>query len=271
MKRARQSSELAIQSEGPHQVAIDAILEGPPFNLSEIAEDQLPYWLQAVRWFAGVVPERPTAGEIAWRLEKLRIRSRLRIVAGDDFRGRVDEVKQLNDWFDEDSLGPIMMSGIGGIGKSALIAKFALQLPAETCLFWLDFDRADLAPDDAVSVLIALSQQASVQLEPFGSPDINGAPTRTRGSTLLDNSASSLCDSAIGRRFWCSTALRSRNTSKNIKRFGRFSRLSLRRRRRSELLSVAVPQLSGVKYRFKSHSHPPPSLRLRLSWTESEV
>lgn len=47
----------------------------------------------------------------------------------------------------------MLITGIGGVGKSALVARFQAQLPENQLLLWLDFDRADLAPDDAVSVL----------------------------------------------------------------------------------------------------------------------
>ena len=53
----------------------------------------------------------------------------------------------------------MVVTGIGGVGKSALVAHFALELPSETLQLWLDFDRADVAPDDAVSVLRLLFEQ----------------------------------------------------------------------------------------------------------------
>ena len=177
LRLAQKSSDLSGDSAGPRQEVIDAILHGPPFDLDQIADEDLPYWLQAVRWFANVVPALPSAGNISRELERRRIRGRLHTLAGANFRGRTTELKTLHGWYADQQAGPIVISGIGGIGKSALIAQFALQLPDDTILFWLDFDRADLTPDDAVSVVNALVRQATMQLEGFNVPSIDESPT----------------------------------------------------------------------------------------------
>ena len=148
------------------QGVIDDILDGPPYHLSDASEESLAWWMQASRWFEGVAPELPSAGEVARQLERRRLRGRLDRIAGAEFRGRKTELDRLRRWYKK-LKGPFLLTGVGGIGKSALIAQFASELPADTLLLWLDFDRADLAPDDAVSVLAAIAEQASVQLETF--------------------------------------------------------------------------------------------------------
>jgi hypothetical protein len=153
------------------QQAIDQILDGPPYRLDDLDEASLPYWLQAVRWFAGVVPSLPTPAEVNRNLERRRVRSRLLRIAGPGFRGRQAEIDQLQSWYQDETAGPKLVTGIGGIGKSALVAQFALGLPPSTLLLWLDFDRADLAPDDAVSVLGSLAEQVSVQHDGFVPPE----------------------------------------------------------------------------------------------------
>ena len=67
------------------------------------------------------------------------------------------------------------MTGIGGVGKSALVARVVLELPQETVQLWLDFDRADVAPDDPASVLRLLFEQLATQLDWFRAPtpDVN--------------------------------------------------------------------------------------------------
>lgn len=162
----------AIDHDG--QRVIDRVLKGPPFVLENEDEALLPYWLQVVRWFSSIVPELPTPIEVNNNLERRRIRSRFREIAGDDFKGRVKELLRLKVWFEDHGKGPMTISGIGGIGKSALIARFAITLPPTIMLLWLDFDRADLAPDDARSVLTLLIRQASVQSKAFVKPDITG-------------------------------------------------------------------------------------------------
>lgn len=151
--------------DDPRQRVIDRILDGPPYLLDAIREAALPYWLQAVRWFAGVAPGLPGAADVGRAIERRRLRSRLRTVAGADFHGRGEELQILHAWYDDPSAGPMTVTGIGGIGKSALVARFANGLSEQTLLCWLDFDRPDLAPDDAESIVAALAQQLSVQVE----------------------------------------------------------------------------------------------------------
>lgn len=156
----------------PGQEVIDKILKGPPFNVEKIPEQALPYWLQASAWFEGVVPKLPGRNEISAELQRRRHRSRLVRSAGPDFRGRKKELDTLEAWYENAESGPMIISGIGGIGKSALISKFVLELPKNTLLLWLDFDRADLAPDKAMSVLRILSEQLLFQSGEYTMPDL---------------------------------------------------------------------------------------------------
>lgn len=163
----------------PGQRVIDRILQGPPYYLEEVEDSLLPYWLQAVRWFAEVEPSLPTPAEVNRVLERRRVHSRLQAIAGNDFQGRKDELNQLQNWYLGDEVKPFIITGIGGVGKSALIAKFALGLPKNTLLLWLDFDRADLAPDDALSVLRLLSDQVMVQLDGLQLPNFDEVLQKT--------------------------------------------------------------------------------------------
>jgi hypothetical protein len=160
-------------SEDPGQKVIDRILKGPPYPLSEINEADLPYWLQAVRWFAKAIPDLPSTVDISQALARRRIRSGLREIVGEAMRGRAMELKRLDDWFHKADTGPMVVTGIGGVGKSTLVAQFALLQPESMPLLWLDFDRADLAPDDAVSVLKIISDQMSVQVDGFSKIEVD--------------------------------------------------------------------------------------------------
>lgn len=159
----------------PRQRVIDRILDGPPYDLDEIAEEVLPHWLQATRWFANVVPSLPSPADVNEELERRRVRSRLEEIGGMSFRGRATQLAELHDWYADANAGPMVITGIGGIGKSALVAHFALDLLDETLLLWLDFDRADVAPDDAVSVLRVLFEQMTTQLGGFEAPSVDAS------------------------------------------------------------------------------------------------
>lgn len=152
------------------QLVIDRIILGPPYDLSTVKDEVLPWWIQASRWFAGVVPSLPTPSEVTRELERRRVRSSLDSLAGSGFSGREKELKTMRKWFSREPPVPLVISGIGGVGKSALVAKFASELPPSTVILWLDFDRADLAPDDAVSIIAGIGERASTQIEDFEVP-----------------------------------------------------------------------------------------------------
>ncbi|HEX2834184.1 MAG TPA: serine protease [Thermoanaerobaculia bacterium] len=167
----------------PLQRVILRVLEGPPYDLTRISEEELPWWIQASRWFAGVSPELPTPAEVTRVLEQRRVRSRLARIASKDFTGREKELQLLQHWWTDEER-PLSLTGIGGIGKSALVARFASTLPDATLLLWLDFDRADLAPDDAPSILAAVAQQAVVQFDGFSSDDLDFEKWQESAKTL---------------------------------------------------------------------------------------
>ena len=186
--RKLRDKELVKNGKDKGQQAIDRILQGPPYKLDDVEDSALPYWLQAVRWFDDVAPDLPTGADVDRVLERRRIKTRLKTTAG-DFRGRTKELKDLRDWYNDVAAGPMIVSGIGGVGKSALVAQFVQLLPDNPIVLWLDFDRADLAPDDAVSVLTLLSQQLSIQLDNFTSLPITATSwqesAKQIGSTLV--------------------------------------------------------------------------------------
>jgi hypothetical protein len=157
------------------QRVIDRVLDGPPYDLANESDESLSWWIQAARWFAPVEPTLPKPADITIELERRRVRGRLKRLTGPTFFGRRDELGYLRDWFARPG-GPLVVTGIGGIGKSALVAEFALGLSGNPLLLWLDFDRADLAPDDASSVLSALRAQAAVQTRGFEGTPKPGVP-----------------------------------------------------------------------------------------------
>jgi hypothetical protein len=169
------------------QLVIDRIILGPPYDLSNVKDEALPWWIQASRWFAGVVPSLPTPSEVTRELERRRVRSSLDSLAGPGFSGREKELKTMRKWFGREPPVPLVISGIGGVGKSALVAKFASELPLSTVILWLDFDRADLAPDDAVSIIAAIGERASTQIENFEVPTADASNWESAAEKLGRN------------------------------------------------------------------------------------
>jgi hypothetical protein len=158
---------------GPAGSTVSRILAGPPFDLAGVPDEDLPYWLQAVSWFLPVAPGLPSAADVHRELQARRVRGRLRVTATPRLWGREAELETLRRWFAGPEPPPMIVTGIGGMGKSALVARFALDLPPDTVILWLDFDRADLAPDNAVSVLSTLVEQLAVQHAGFTPPPVD--------------------------------------------------------------------------------------------------
>ncbi|MET4023132.1 trypsin-like peptidase domain-containing protein [Bradyrhizobium sp. S3.2.12] len=168
----------------PGQRVISQILAGPPYDLTKNTEEELSWWVQASRWFTGVAPDLPGPAEANRLLQKRRVRSRLASIAGEDFAGRTIELQAIGKWYEREPSVPLCIFGVGGVGKSALVASFAASLPDETLLLWLDFDRADLAPDDAVSVISGLIEQAQVQLEDIVAPSVDDSDWKASARAL---------------------------------------------------------------------------------------
>ncbi len=162
-------------SEGPDapERIVRNILSGPPYDFENDDEASLSWWIQIVRWFSGLVSDLPSPAAVSRVLERRRVRSRLNKITDGDFRGRTAQLDRLRKWYEKGD-GPVVVNGVGGIGKSSIVARFASELPEQTLLLWLDFDRADLAPDDATSVLSVLTEQAAIQLENFVTPPTTG-------------------------------------------------------------------------------------------------
>ena len=72
------------------------------------------------------------------------------------------------------------------------MARFASELPANTLLLTLDFDRADLAPDDADSIIEAIREQAELQLDGFKAPEDSGTGWEEMARALGKSIAESL-------------------------------------------------------------------------------
>ena len=154
----------------PLQRMLDAYVLGSDTPLEERDEEELAASLHAERWcteaFGGAEifnpRELPKRQEIEGRIRTLGIRRPIdRLLAG-GFIGRREELSRLHAFrrdaigLEQDSIGldaspAFIVYGVGGMGKSTLIARFVSDIMAESDegdLAWayLDFDRATLEP-----------------------------------------------------------------------------------------------------------------------------
>ncbi len=91
----------------------------------------------------------------------------LKLVARPDFVGREVELAMLESYVRSDEARPLAVHGPGGVGKSALLAKFVLEHiegPRERIPFaYLTFDRAELDPQFPLTLIREAVRQIALQ------------------------------------------------------------------------------------------------------------
>jgi len=168
----------------PLQRLLDGFVLGPAPDVDALDEEGLKLASQVVGWLTGV-PSRepldlPDLDDIRRRLEFQRLVNPLRRLAGDHFHGYADELAQVRNHLDGPAGPPLVIWGLGGLGKSTLIARAALDLidgssPAGPApIVYLDFDSKALAPERPASLLLEAVRQVSAQL-PKGSTAASSA------------------------------------------------------------------------------------------------
>src|SRR5438876_1020640 len=78
------------------------------------------------------------------------------------FVGRAHELARYQNFLTRETPWILIIRGLGGSGKSALLAEFEKQTPRDTCVVTLDFAQKSLR-EDYLTFLESLSQQ----VEPF--------------------------------------------------------------------------------------------------------
>lgn len=144
LRAARGESE----ARKPEQKAIDLILAGAPYKLDAIGDEVLLPFATAARWFQDVVAV-PSEDELSQEILRRRLVNSLIAIVGSNFASRDLELLHLKAWLANDARRPLVVRGPGGIGKSALLAKFILEVRSEARFAWIDFDRPDASVAEA--------------------------------------------------------------------------------------------------------------------------
>jgi hypothetical protein len=143
--RAARGSDAATT---PAQRAVDTILAGPPYKLDSIPDDVLLPFATAARWFRDVVPGLPEDALLEYEIGRRRQINALASIAGSHFAPRPSEMSHLDAWLADPSRSPMVVRGPGGIGKSALLAHWVLDIRSRARYAWIDFDRPDVSADE---------------------------------------------------------------------------------------------------------------------------
>jgi AAA ATPase domain len=176
------------ERDSPLQAHFERYLrqEAPPLENQTLEE--LEATRQVAIWCAGVVEGVPTEDEVDARAAYLRLLEPFEAIAGDDvFRGRKKELDELRSyigvvppesairrlrglfrWAEPKRQPAVSISGPGGVGKSALVARFMLEHTrlredARVPFGYLDFERANLDVGEPLALCIELLRQLDVQ------------------------------------------------------------------------------------------------------------
>ncbi|MFE0735985.1 trypsin-like peptidase domain-containing protein [Streptomyces sp. NPDC058855] len=158
---------------GPERFAL-ALLTGVglPTPRDEGGEDveELSDVLQAVLWLRRIpgVPGLPPVDAVQRRLERARLFQPLRRLVPDSFHGRAAELDALRAYVDlpaEPAEPPVLLHGVGGVGKSTLLATFLLDALDEAPFpfAYIDFARPTLSLHEPATLLAETARQLGVQ------------------------------------------------------------------------------------------------------------
>ena len=179
----------------PVQWSIDLLIgSDKDLDLDDLSLEHLLGVERAVGWFSGILTPLPPRAELTRRIERERHLAPMRKIAGEGFVDRKDEREQLAAYVGVLPPGtpwqrvkrgvqhvryllqdrpPLHLYGPGGIGKSALLARFILdhadpRAPQPLPFVYLDFDRAALDPSRPVSLLEDAIRQVLIEFPDIG-------------------------------------------------------------------------------------------------------
>jgi len=184
---------VATSGDDPHAALMRAMVANA-FDPARHGTGELAAAADVARWLEPVSGvQQPSPAQLASALE-LRLRDDELDRLSRDMVGREDEIielrRYLHDvWAKPPAQLPIFrLSGIGGIGKSTLLAEFVRRrLPVErfgdAIVIWIDYDRLRISSRDVASVLIEIARQLAWAL-PARAEALALARSQLRDGTL---------------------------------------------------------------------------------------
>ncbi|WP_426367313.1 trypsin-like peptidase domain-containing protein [Streptomyces sp. E-08] len=128
--------------------------------------------LQAVLWLSRVpgVTGLPGVDEVQHRLERAQLVQPLRRLVRGTFHGRTAELDALHAYLalpEEPAEPPVLLHGVGGIGKSTLLARFLVDAlaaagPTGFPFAYIDFARPTLSIHEPATVIAEMARQLGV-------------------------------------------------------------------------------------------------------------
>lgn len=190
-----QASRAATKEDSPYQEMFERYVNGKAKPLEHQNLVELQASLNAVKLLDDLVPGLPDPEAIRAALVLRDFVAQFELLGGDHFVGRAAEMRMLREFVDVLPVGifdtvrrgsaqllgrlgihrilyqaPLMITGMGGMGKSALLSHFVLEhlqssdATADLLFAYVDFDRPGIWPDQPLTVLAEIAQQLALQV-----------------------------------------------------------------------------------------------------------
>ncbi|MEW2415490.1 hypothetical protein AB0953_17470 [Streptomyces sp. NPDC046866] len=164
------------EGPGPERIVLDHLRGRPPTALEELDADALTATLQAALWLSQIPGAAgfPSPEDVQQQLDRARLLQPLRRLVQGTFCGRTAALADLRSYV----LGtdaplrrpPLVVHGVGGIGKTTLLAKFLLDsidvprgTPPPFAFAYVDFDRPTLSVHEPVTLIAEMARQLGTQ------------------------------------------------------------------------------------------------------------
>ncbi|HEX8865358.1 MAG TPA: ATP-binding protein, partial [Lentzea sp.] len=186
-------SALVKRPDDPRQWAIDRFIgQNEGVSLEELDVDRV----RAIGWLSRWLDLRhlPDQHSIDRALGMAALLEPLRAIADHTFVGRQDVLALLDDQLRQPGR-PLLIHGMGGVGKSAVLARHLLAHVDDALVCYLNFDNSALDPAAPVSLVSAIAKQLVPQLPASDeiSALVRSGADRLRSDTkLLDTSTRSI-------------------------------------------------------------------------------
>lgn len=186
--------EIPFSTADPIQRMLVRVVKNENILVEKLDRDELASLLVVIDWMQGIVDDLPAAAPVRARLAREDLVAPLRHLAK-NFVGREAELDRLRGYLGDVAQGsairrgrkaifdlagniaaatfgsssepdlPLFIHGIGGVGKSTLVARFGLELADLDIPFvFLDLDRPHLDPRKPATLLAEAARQLRVQL-----------------------------------------------------------------------------------------------------------
>jgi WD40 repeat protein len=154
---------LRTRPTDPLQRLLERYLRGEPIVLDDLDADGVANTRQLVDWF-GERERLPSEAALDRRGELLELRAPLARLSGRPFVGRGDLLDALRGFVRGDERSRFVIHGVGGVGKSTVVARFLLEQAEDHPFAYLSCDRGWLIDSGPVAVFDELASQLALQL-----------------------------------------------------------------------------------------------------------